>query len=113
MFVTGRAQITADNDLNATRMWLTRFVDTRSIFENYRKEAERLLLWSVVVIGKPLPCEPLTRAALQSEDQPLATSAADSCRCVEGFGCFWRAVARSRASLIDRPTRGSAYSYST
>ncbi|MEZ2354603.1 tyrosine-type recombinase/integrase [Caballeronia sp. RCC_10] len=52
--VIGRAQIAADNDLNAIRAWLSRFVNTKTTFENYRKEAERLLLWSVVVLGKPL-----------------------------------------------------------
>ena len=31
-----------------------RFVDTKTTFDNYRKEAERLLLWSVVQMGKPL-----------------------------------------------------------
>jgi integrase/recombinase XerD len=52
--VTGRAQIAADNDLDAIRAWLSRFVDTKTTFENYRKEAERLLLWSVAEMGKPL-----------------------------------------------------------
>ncbi|WP_250480792.1 tyrosine-type recombinase/integrase [Caballeronia sp. GAOx1] len=52
--VTGRAQIAADHDLDAIRAWLSRFVDTKTTFENYRKEAERLLLWSVVEMGKPL-----------------------------------------------------------
>jgi integrase/recombinase XerD len=49
---TGRAQIAANNDLDAIRAWLSRFVDTKTTFENYRKEAERLLLWSVVMLGK-------------------------------------------------------------
>jgi hypothetical protein len=52
--VTGRAQIAADQDLDAIRAWLSRFVDTKTTFENYRKEAERLLLWSVVEMRKPL-----------------------------------------------------------
>ncbi|MDR5746431.1 tyrosine-type recombinase/integrase [Caballeronia sp. LZ029] len=52
--VTGRAQIAADHDLDAIRAWLSRFVDTKTTFENYRKEAERLLLWSVVELGRPL-----------------------------------------------------------
>jgi hypothetical protein len=44
--LTGRAQVTADNDLDAIRAWLSRFVDTKTTFENYRKEAERLVLIS-------------------------------------------------------------------
>jgi site-specific recombinase XerD len=52
---TGRhAQIAAVNDLDALRAWLARFSDIQTTFENYRKEAERLLLWSIVQLGKPL-----------------------------------------------------------
>lgn len=50
----GRRQIAADNDLEAVRAWLARVADTKTTFENYRKEAERLLLWSIVQLGKPL-----------------------------------------------------------
>jgi integrase/recombinase XerD len=48
------AQIAATHDLDALRAWLARFTDTKTTFENYRKEAERLLLWSIVQLGKPL-----------------------------------------------------------
>ena len=47
-------QIAATNDLDAVRAWLARFVDTPTTFQNYRKEAERLLLWAVIACGKPL-----------------------------------------------------------
>jgi len=47
------AQIAAGNDLDAIRAWLARFVDTKTTFDNYRKEAERLLLWAIVQLGKP------------------------------------------------------------
>jgi len=47
-------QIAATNDLDALRAWLARFTETKTTFENYRKEAERLLLWSIVQLGKPL-----------------------------------------------------------
>jgi integrase/recombinase XerD len=33
--------------------WLARFIDTKTTFDNYRKEAERLLLWSTLQLGKP------------------------------------------------------------
>jgi integrase/recombinase XerD len=49
-----QALIAATNDLEALRAWLARFTDTKTTFENYRKEAERLLLWSIVQLGKPL-----------------------------------------------------------
>jgi len=48
------AQIAATHDLDALRAWLARFADTKTTFENYRKEAERLLLWAIVQLGKPL-----------------------------------------------------------
>ncbi len=50
----GRRQITANDDLSAIRAWLARVAETKTTFENYRKEAERLLLWSLVELGKPL-----------------------------------------------------------
>ncbi|EJO58815.1 site-specific recombinase, phage integrase family [Burkholderia multivorans CF2] len=49
-----RAQIAGTNDLDAVRAWLARFADTPTTFQNYRKEAERLLLWSVIACSKPL-----------------------------------------------------------
>src|SRR5450830_1414756 len=50
----GRAQISADNDIDAISAWLARFVDTKTTFDNYRKEAERLLLWCAIERAKPL-----------------------------------------------------------
>jgi integrase len=50
----GHAQLSADNDLDAVRAWLANYADTRTTFDTYRKEAERLLLWAVVQLGKPL-----------------------------------------------------------
>lgn len=48
-----RAQIAARTDPEAIRAWLARYADTPTTFQNYRKEAERLLLWSVVELRKP------------------------------------------------------------
>lgn len=48
------AQISAQNDVDAIKAWLGRFVATKTTFDSYRKEAERLLLWSVMERGKPL-----------------------------------------------------------
>lgn len=49
-----RPQIAARNDVDAIKAWLARFAGTRTTFDSYRKEAERLLLWSVTELGKPL-----------------------------------------------------------
>jgi site-specific recombinase XerD len=48
------AQIAAQHDLDAIRAWLARFADKKTTFDNYRKEAERLLLWALLQLGKPL-----------------------------------------------------------
>jgi hypothetical protein len=50
----GQAQIAAANDLEAIRAWLARFADKETTFGNYRKEAEQLLLWPLVELGRPL-----------------------------------------------------------
>lgn len=47
-------RIAARTDIDAVRAWLARFVDTPTTFSSYRKEAERLLLWSVIELGKPM-----------------------------------------------------------
>jgi integrase len=49
-----RPQIAANNDVDAIKAWLARFHDTKTTFDSYRKEAERLLLWSTIQMGKPL-----------------------------------------------------------
>jgi len=47
-------QISAGDDLEAVRCWLAEFHDSPHTFRNYRKEVERLLLWSFYELGKPL-----------------------------------------------------------
>lgn len=49
-----RSQIAAQNDVDAIKAWLARFADTLTTFTSYRKEAERLMLWSVIELSKPL-----------------------------------------------------------
>jgi integrase/recombinase XerD len=52
--ISCHSQIAAQNDIDAVKVWLARFADTLTTFTSYRKEAERLLLWSVTELGKPL-----------------------------------------------------------
>lgn len=47
-------QIAAQNDVDAIKAWLARFIDTKATFDSYRREAERLLLWSVTELQKPI-----------------------------------------------------------
>jgi integrase/recombinase XerD len=49
-----RPQIAAQNDVDAIKAWLARFVATKATFDTYRKESERLLLWSTTELRKPL-----------------------------------------------------------
>jgi integrase/recombinase XerD len=52
--IGNRPQIAANTDIDAIRVWLARYLDTKTTFDSYRKEAERLLIWSVSELGKPL-----------------------------------------------------------
>lgn len=47
-------QIHAENDWQAIQCWLAEFDDSPQTLRNYRKEAERLLLWSVKQRQKPI-----------------------------------------------------------
>ncbi len=50
----GRRSITADTDREALLAWLARFEGSPNTFASSRREAERLLLWSLIEAGKPL-----------------------------------------------------------
>ena len=52
--IGNRPQISATTDLEALNAWLARYLDSKATFESYRKEAERLVLWSAVELGKPI-----------------------------------------------------------
>ena len=54
-------QISAETDIEAVQAWLAEFHDSPNTFRNYRKEVERLLLWSFHELDKPL-------SALMRED---------------------------------------------
>lgn len=50
----GSRQISADNDVDAIKARLGRFLDKQTTLDNYREEAERLLLWSTNQMEKPI-----------------------------------------------------------
>lgn len=64
-----RAQIRANNDIDAITAWLARVMDSPNTFNSYRKEAERLLLWSTIAARKPVSS--LTHEDLLSYQQFL------------------------------------------
>jgi site-specific recombinase XerD len=90
----GRTQIAATDDLNAIRAWLARVIDTKTTFENYRKEAERLLLWSLVELGKPLSSltheELLVYRRFLADPQPRERWVADGGRKYPRHDPRWR-----------------------
>lgn len=62
-------QISADNDLQAIQSWLAEFDKSPQTQRSYRKEVERLLLWSLIEKQKPLSS--LTRDDLRDYQQFL------------------------------------------
>ena len=63
-------QIAATNDLQAVQCWLAEFDKSPQTQRSYRKEAERLLLWSLIEKQKPLSS--LTRDDLRDYQQFLS-----------------------------------------
>jgi len=52
--LTTRPQIAAETDRDAVLAWLARYADSPNTLANSRKEAERLMLWAIVELAKPL-----------------------------------------------------------
>lgn len=50
----GGAKLTAADDLAAVTAWLARYADSQATLFAYRREVERLILWAVLQLGKPL-----------------------------------------------------------
>ncbi len=63
-------QIAADDDLAAIQTWLNEFHDSPQTLRHYRKESERLLLWSLLERSKPLSS--LSREDCQAYERFLA-----------------------------------------
>ena len=87
--------LAADNDLDAIRAWLE-LHEAAATRRAYRKEAERLLLWAVVQLGKPL-------SSLTTED---ATAYRSFLRDPKPRA-RWVGPARSRSAVDWRPFNGS------
>ncbi|MDX6014286.1 tyrosine-type recombinase/integrase [Cupriavidus necator] len=47
-------RIAAADDLAAVTAWLARYADSAATLATYRREVERLILWAVLQLGKPL-----------------------------------------------------------
>jgi Site-specific recombinase XerD len=88
---SGARQIEAENDLEAIYVWLREFQDSPHTFRSYRKEIERLLLWSLLERGKSMSS--LTREDLAAYQAFLADPQPRSRWCgpkVSRFSTDWR-----------------------
>lgn len=92
-----RPQIAATNDVDAITAWLARFMDSPNTFSNYRKEAERLLLWSTLAVQKPVSSltheDLLAYQHFLSDPQPAAQWVMRSRRKVARTHADWRPFA--------------------
>ncbi|RDJ97667.1 tyrosine-type recombinase/integrase [Cupriavidus lacunae] len=69
-------RIAAADDLAAVTAWLARYADSAATLATYRREAERLLLWAVLQLGRPLSSltheDLLTYERFLADPQPAA-----------------------------------------
>ena len=72
---SGGCQLAADTDIDAIRAWLAEYAGSPHTLRAYRKEVERLLVWSVRGQGKPLSS--LTREDLLAYEAFLAQPGTD------------------------------------
>jgi site-specific recombinase XerD len=90
-------QIAATSDIDAITAWLARFVDSPNTFANYRKEAERLLLWSTATAQKPVSSltheDLLAYQHFLSDPQPAAQWVMHAGRKVARTHADWRPFA--------------------
>ena len=69
-------RIAAADDLAAVTAWLARYADSAATLQTYRREVERLILWAVLQLGKPLSSltheDLLAYARFLADPQPAA-----------------------------------------
>ncbi|MDX2219219.1 MAG: tyrosine-type recombinase/integrase [Burkholderiales bacterium] len=101
-----RPQIAAENDLAAIAAWLDRYADTKATFDSYRKEAERLLLWSTLHLGKPVSSlvheDLLAYQRFLADPQPAARWVLSGPRKLPRSHPSWRPFAGPLASSSQR-----------
>ncbi|MBP6017902.1 MAG: tyrosine-type recombinase/integrase [Burkholderiaceae bacterium] len=95
--IGNRPQIAATTDIDAITAWLARFSDSPNTFANYRKEAERLLLWATSAMQKPVSSltheDLLAYQHFLSDPQPAALWIMRSGRKVARAHSDWRPFA--------------------
>lgn len=102
----GHVQIAAQTDIDALKAWLARFLDTRTTFDSYRKESERLLLWATIELGKPLSSltheDLLVYQSFLADPQPANRWVMQSGRKWSRFDPDWRPFAGPLAATSQR-----------
>lgn len=91
----GLCHIDATNDVEAITSWLDEFSDSPETWRNYRKEAERLLLWASITLNKTL--SGLTREDFRAYQSFLANPTP---------GELWCGPRAERNSPMWKPFRG-------
>ncbi len=95
--IGNRPQIAATTDIDAITAWLARFAVSPNTFANYRKEAERLLLWATGAMQKPVSSltheDLLVYQQFLSDPQPTALWVMPRGRKVARAHADWRPFA--------------------
>jgi len=95
--IGNRSQIAAQNDVDAIKAWLARFADTRTTFDSYRRESERLLIWAQVELRKPLSSltheDMLVYQRFLADPQPASRWVLKGKRKLSRFETDWRPFA--------------------
>ncbi|MBP1599268.1 MAG: site-specific recombinase XerD [Acidobacteria bacterium] len=90
----GHKQIAADTDADALKGFLARYVATKTTFENYRKEVERLYLWAVFQLHRPISSltheDMLTYERFMADPQPTDRWVSDSRQRLPRGHAGWR-----------------------
>ncbi len=106
--ISNRPQISAATDVDAITAWLARFSESRNTFSNYRKEAERLLLWSTLAAQKPVSSltheDLLVYQHFLSDPQPASQWIMGAGRKVGRTHADWRPFAGPLAPTSRRQT---------
>ena len=101
-----RTQIRANTDIDAITAWLARVTDSPNTFNSYRKEAERLLLWSTIAARKPVSSltheDLLAYQQFLENPQPKAEWVMQSSRKVARSHRDWRPFAGPLSSTSRR-----------
>lgn len=104
--VGNRPQIAAQTDIDALKVWLARYSDSRATFDSYRRESERLLLWTTIELCKPLSSltheDMLMYQRFLADPQPASRWVLPTKRKLSRFEPDWRPFAGPLSPISQR-----------